>query len=139
MERFNLFYEDTLLGTIGYDKKSGIYSFIKSDEKSNFPPEFSEDIFKGYPKEFITSDDVKEFVVERVFPDNRQALDVYLDILDLGAWDPWEIFVRCSGLFATDRYWIDSYEVTKFDERVRRLDGFKDRERKCTHPELLMI
>lgn len=139
MEKFNVFYKDTFMGTIGYDKENDIYKFVKSDAKKLLPPEFSSNPFLGIPKDNITEADAREFVVDRVFPKERQLLDLILEALDLGCWNPWEIFVRCSGCCVTDSYWIDSYEVTEYSNRLRRLDGFRTRERKSTHPELFLF
>ena len=139
MEKFNVFFRDTFMGTIGYDKENDIYKFVKSDAERLFPPDFSSNPFTGTPKENITEEDAREFVVDRVFPENRQLLDWILEILEIGAWNPWEIFVKCSGCHATDHYWIDSYGVTAFSNRARRLDEFKYRERKSTHPELFLF
>lgn len=139
MEKFNVFYKEIFVGTIGYDRSNDIYKFVKSDAQRFMPPEFSSNPFLGIPKDNITEADAREFIVDRVFPKERQALEVILDFLDLGCWDPWEIFVRCSGLHATDSYWIDSYEVTEYNNRIRRLDGFKDRKRESTHPEMFLF
>lgn len=120
METFNFYFDDEFLGIIGYDKNKEEYMFKPVNKEAEFPPEFSTEPFSRKAKEVITSDIVREFIEDRIVPEDRQLLNRVLEGLELNYYDPWEVFVRTSGMMHHDYYWIDSYGMNNASQHVRR-------------------
>lgn len=120
METFNFYFDNEFLVIIGYDKSKEEYMFNPVDKEAEFPPEFSTELFSRKAKEIITSDMVKDFIEDRIVPEDRQLLNRVLEGLGLNYYDPWEVFVRTSGMMHHDYYWIDSYGMNNASQHVRR-------------------
>lgn len=119
MESYKLYNKDLYLGTITYDKPNDKYYFEKSTASTGYPAPICKDIISGECKEIVGDKDVREFIEDRVLPEDRQAIDEFLFPLDMLVWDAWELFVKTSGMTMIDMFWIDSYGAKSYKDHCR--------------------
>lgn len=112
-EGYILFYMNKPLGRVSYDKHNDTYNFTltaKSDYINLLPL-----LFRREPNGVsFTSNSIKEFIEDRVIPEDRQTIDWELKQLGLAYYDLWSLFLMSRGMSHDDYYWIgregDKYE-----------------------------
>jgi hypothetical protein len=107
IETVELMNKDYFLGELSYDIVSEEYSFKRNKEINDlklYPAEFY-GLFQRKERE-VSSDIIREFIVDRLIPYNRMNLSKYLKYYDMDFWDEWELFLKAKGMCFLDTFWI---------------------------------
>jgi len=127
LEIVELMKEDHYLGDIEYDLVSEKYSFKRDEEIDNldlYPAEFY-GLFKREVRE-VSSDIIREFIVDRIIPYNRMNLDCYLEYYNLEYFDEWEIFLAAKGMCFLDTFWIRKNKSESYKNHIRFTNSVRD-------------
>lgn len=111
IETVELMNKDYFLGKLSYDIVSEEYSFIRNkdiEDLNLYPAEFY-GLFNRKEKE-VSSEVIRDFVVDRIIPYNRMKLEKYLKYYDMEFWDEWELFLKAKGMCFLDTFWIRTNE-----------------------------
>jgi hypothetical protein len=107
IETVELMNKEYFLGQLSYDIVSEKYSFKRNKEINDlklYPAEFY-GLFQRKERE-VSSDIIREFIVDRLIPYNRMSLSKYLKYYDMEFWDEWELFLKAKGMCFLDTFWI---------------------------------
>ncbi|MGL5087395.1 MAG: hypothetical protein ACRC68_17040 [Clostridium sp.] len=127
IETVELMWEENSLGEISYDLVSDKYSFKKNEETidlSLYPAEFY-GLFNKKVRE-VTSDVIREFIVDRIIPYNRMNLDCYLEYYNLEYFDEWEVFLASKGMCFLDIFWIRKEKSESYKNHIRFTNSVRD-------------
>lgn len=107
IETVELMNKDYFLGQLSYDIVSQEYSFKRNKEIKDlkvYPAEFY-GLFERKERE-VSSDIIREFIVDRLIPYNRMNLSKHLKYYDMEFWDEWDLFLKAKGMCFLDTFWI---------------------------------
>lgn len=127
LETVGLMKEEHYLGDIAYDLVSEQYSFKRNEDIEDlglYPAEFY-GLFKREVKE-VSSDVIREFIVDRIIPYNRMNLDCYLEYYNLEYFDEWEIFLAAKGMCFLDTFWIRKSKSDSYKNHIRFTNSVRD-------------
>ncbi|MEG2656916.1 MAG: hypothetical protein RSA29_14570 [Clostridium sp.] len=127
LEIVELMKEEHYLGDIAYDLVSEHYSFKRNENIEDlglYPAEFY-GLFKRKVKE-VSSDVIREFIVDRIIPYNRMNLDCYLEYYNLEYFDEWEIFLAAKGMCFLDTFWIRKSKSDSYKNHIRFTNSVRD-------------
>lgn len=127
IETVELMYKEHLLGEISYDLVSDDYSFKRNEDISDlskYPAEFY-GLFNRTIRD-ISSDVIREFIVDRIIPYNRMNLDCYLEYYNLDYFDEWEVFLAAKGMCFLDAFWIRKEKSESYENHIIFTNSVRD-------------
>ena len=127
IETVELMNKEDYLGDLSYDLVSEEYSFKKNEDIEDlklYPAEFY-GLFNRKIRE-VSSEVIRDFVVDRIIPYNRMNLDCYLEYYELEFWDEWEVFLKAKGMCFLDTFWIRRSKEESYKSHIRFTNSVRD-------------
>ena len=116
LEKFTLMFKNLPLGILTYDIEKDFFSFDLFDNitDTKYLPPILYDYTNLRIDDVPTSDDILDWVKDRVMPFDRHARDHIVDRIGLAVYDEWEICKLSKGMSMEDYWWLaldgDIYE-----------------------------
>ena len=127
IETVELMNKEDYLGDLSYDLVSEEYSFKKNEDIEDlklYPAEFY-GLFNRKIRE-VSSEVIRDFVVDRIIPYSRMNLDCYLEYYELEFWDEWEVFLKAKGMCFLDTFWIRRSKEESYKSHIRFTNSVRD-------------
>ncbi|MDI0267302.1 hypothetical protein QIW52_15055 [Clostridioides difficile] len=118
LDKYTLMFKDIPIGDFIYNEDEDKFSFKLYDTVNNInylPPLLYD--YTDLRLDYQPNDkNIRDFIGDRVMPEERHGLNSILEGLGLDFYDPWEICKKCHGCSHEDYWWLKK-ENDKFDWR----------------------
>lgn len=107
IDKVRLLFNDQFLGIVIKDGEE--FQFIRNldfNDSLKYPYEFYQKLNSNLDNP-VPSEKIREFFMERGFPEDRQGVEILLEQLGLSCYDYWQIALATNSKDCKDRYSIE--------------------------------